>query len=135
MKAVQVKLGDREYSLVYNGYAMFELEELCGGASALFEELDKGGIEGFRLLCRAFALLSRQGELCRRRLGYTPSDAADADALEELIMPLDIPRVKQAVYAAVLSGYGREVEPEEDTDLVLAELAQKKRTKSQKPNI
>ena len=43
------------------------------------------------------------------------------------VMPGDIPAMRRAVYTAIMLGYGREVESEEDVDLVLQELQLKKK--------
>ena len=82
---------------------------------------------GQPLLCRAFAVMAAQGELCRRSMGYDPEELITAEQLMPRVMPGDIPAMRRAVYTAIMLGYGREVESEEDVDLVLQELQLKKK--------
>ena len=82
---------------------------------------------GQPMLCRAFAVMAEQGELCRRSMGYDPEELITAEQLLPRIMPGDIPVMRRAVYAAIMLGYGREVESNDDVDLVLQELQLKKK--------
>ena len=73
------------------------------------------------------AVMAAQGELCRRSMGYDPEELITAEQLMPRVMPGDIPAMRRAVYTAIMLGYGREVESEEDVDLVLQELQLKKK--------
>lgn len=127
MKTVEICAGGGVCRLLFNGYAMCAINELCGGAAQLFEQIQGTGEKELGLLCRAFAVMAEQGELCRRSMGYDPEELITAEQLLPRIMPGDIPVMRRAVYAAIMLGYGREVESNDDVDLVLQELQLKKK--------
>ena len=65
---------------------------------------------------------AEQGELVRRALGYDKGPIPTAELLMTCSAPMDLVYLRQANLAAILAGYGREVEPDEPMDLGLAEL-------------
>lgn len=125
MKARKITLAGQDYYLVFNGAAMFEVNDRFGSASELLEAIGKTGRDGFQALCNGLALLSEQGELARRALGYDKGPILQADTARALIEPKETTPMRAALSAAILAGFGREVESNEDVDLGLIELAQK----------
>ena len=126
MKAVTIKLGGREYYLVFNGSAMFAVEEVFGGASQMIDTIREEGSKAFDSLCKAMVILAEQGELVRRFMGYETQPMLTEESLKIVAAPLDIALMKQAVTRAVIVGFGREIEDDTETDLGLIELNQKK---------
>lgn len=128
MRAVKIDLCSKEYYLVFNGRAMLECEEQFGGASRLIEAVQGTGKEAFGLLCQGVALLAGEGELARRALSYDKGDIPTAEHIAAMCTPMDMIMLRNALIKAVVAGFGRQVEQDGDTDLVLLELAQKKTT-------
>lgn len=129
MKAVKIKIAGKIHYLAFTGEALFAIRDTFGGASALLEAIKPDTRESFKALCSAAALLTEQGELARRDMGYDPEGVVPADALERVLMPSDILALKLAIPRAIELGFGREVKSESDEiDLDLAELGQKKTT-------
>ena len=128
MKAINVKIGGQDCCLIYNGAAMFEIEDMLNGAN-LFESIRKMNRESCEILCKAVTILAEQGELTRRALGYDPEEIVTVEKVSLLASPMDLNLYRRAVMDAVLLGYGREIENEDDVDLGLIELEQKKTRK------
>lgn len=130
MKAVKITLAGRECYLAFTGEAMFQIEEMFGGATELLEAVKGNTRDAFSAACEAVAVLAEQGELARRYLGYDKAPILDAETIRATTAPSGIAELKLAIPAAIELGYGREVKEESDeVDLGLAELnAQKKTT-------
>ena len=129
MKAVEITLVGQQYYLTFNGVAMFAFEDAFGGSNTYLEKAGIAGREGFEAVCEAAAILAEQGELARRVLGYDRGPLPDKNFFLACATPADMILLRQAVLNAIVAGYGRQVESEDDTDLGLLELEQKK-TKS-----
>ena len=125
MKSVKTTLGGREYYLLFNGEAMFRLQDLYG-EKPIFEVLAPNDRAAFGELCKVLAILAEQGELARRQLGYDKGPMLTEEQARALITPAEILALKLEVFKAVALGYGREVEDTSGAvDLVLAELEKK----------
>lgn len=108
-----------------NATAMFELDELRGEQTIvdITQADDKASTE---ILFKAVQILSEQGELTRRRLGYDKGTFLTVNDLWLMTQKLDILNLKFATYQAVTLGYGRESEDDDkEIDLVLQELEKK----------
>lgn len=127
MKAVKISFCGEEYHLAFNGAAMFEIDEKYGGAAKLLDALDQPGQVGFKSLCAAVTLLAEQGELVRRHFGYDAGGMLSEEMISTLATPNDVIAMKQAVIKAITLGYGRDIESDDEVDLGLIELNQKKR--------
>lgn len=125
MKAAKITLAGQDYYLAFNGSAMFAFEDEFGGSSAYFEQSKAPGRAGFGAVCKAAAILAEQGELARRALGYDKGLFLTEEAVAGAT-PADTILLRRAVMNAIMAGYGRAVESEEDVDMGLAELEQKK---------
>lgn len=125
MRAAKVTLSGREYYLAFNGAAMFEIEDAFGGANKLLDAMKGSSREAFDATCGAAAILSEQGELARRALGYENAPFLSEDVAKALASPMETVLLRNAVSKAIFAGYDREVESDEDVDLVLLELERK----------
>lgn len=128
MKAAKITVADREYYLVFDGEAMFQIRDDFGSAKLLLEQIEQDSREGFTATCAAAALMAERGELIRRRMGYAPGPIPDKEEIALLVRPFEIVEVKNAVIKAITLGYGREIAApgEEEYDEGLEELNQKK---------
>lgn len=130
MKAVKIALAGRERHLCFTVEAMFQIQAQFGGSVELVETIQSPGRDGFTAACQVAAILSEQGELGRRSLGYDPEPMANAEEIAASMLPSDMIALKLAIPAAISLGYGREVDPENDeVDLGLAELNAQKKTR------
>jgi len=130
MKAVKLTLAGREQHLAYTVEAMFQLEELFGGPMELLDAVSDMGREGFQAACKAAAVLSEQGELARRHMGYEPASPPSLEDIAATVTPSELPTLKLAVSSAISLGFGRDIEPENDeVDIGLAELNEQKKTR------
>ena len=127
MKARRITLAGQDYYLVFNGAAMFEVEDRFGSSSKLLEDIGTPGRDGFAALCGGLAILAEQGELARRALGYDKGPILAEATVSTLTIPAELTPLRKALMAAIMAGYGREVESDQDVDLGLLELEQKKR--------
>ena len=125
MKAIKITLNNREFYLYFNGEAMFEVQGMYG-ETPIFDVLMPSDKTAFTELCNMLALLSTQGELARRQLGYDKRPMLTAEDAALFITPMEVMPLKLAVLQAVAIGYGREIEGNQDAvDLVLAEIEKK----------
>lgn len=130
MKIVPITIAGKERYLLFNGIAMFAIDEEFGGTTELMEAIGKNDEEGYRNICKVIALLAEQGELARRYYGHDSQEILSADDIEVCTIPADIVRMRLAIPLAISAGFGREIKPEnEEIDLGLLELNQKKTTK------
>ena len=129
MKAVKIDLAGRTRYLAFTVEAMFQIQEVFGGAGDLIDALKDNTRDGFSTACEAAAILAQQGELVRRHFGYDPEPILDAGTIAATMAPSEIAALKVAIPAALTLGYGREIESDEDeVDLGLAELNTQKKT-------
>lgn len=126
MKLVKIEISGKPYYLAFNGMAMCEFNDRYGGVNKALDEAQGNTKKAFETLCESFTIVAEQGELLRRAAGYDHGTIPDVDIIKSMATPADMLDMKSAVMKAVMIGFSREVESEEDTDLVLLELAQKK---------
>lgn len=126
MKAIKLEFGENTYHLVFNGMAMFDFDDKYGGATKLFDIVQKPGKNSFAALCESVATLAEQGELVRRNMGYDHGKIPSVDEIKAIATPLDAINMRVALLRAVTVGYGREIENNDEIDLGLVELSQKK---------
>lgn len=131
MQTIKIGFCGRDYYFAYNGNAMFQLRDILPEGDPierLQSMLSMQDHDSFHNLCKVVSVLSEQGELIRRYQGYENQDMLTEEMVSVMATPLDMIDLKNAVVSAVLAGYKREVEPQGDVDLGLAEI-QKKRKK------
>lgn len=114
----EITFKDNTYHLLYNGAAMFELQDI----DSIFEGVRKD----FDVFCRVLSTLTQQGELYRRYMGHEPGKFLDADELRVAVLPYEIHELQEAAFAAIVAGLRREVEEEnKERDLSLEKLKKK----------
>jgi hypothetical protein len=126
LKARRITLAGQDYYLTFNGAAMFEVDDRFGSATKLLDAVNVPGSKGFDALCGGLAILAEQGELARRALGYDRGPVLTEETVRALTAPTELASLRTALVTAILVGFGREVESEQDVDLGLLELEQKK---------
>lgn len=130
MKALKIKLGNREYPITLTPMAKFKIDALLGGANivdATIEETE----QSLKNTCEILAIMIEQTELSRRYLKYDPADYPSAEEIEKIVLGTmtvgDLQKLKADIYDACVLGYGREIHSaEKEIDLVLQEIEQKK---------
>lgn len=125
MKAEKINICGQDYYLLFNASAMFAIDELRGENNIvdITQANDKASIE---ILFKAVEILSEQGELTRRKLGYDKGAFLTVEDLRAIAQPVDIMLLRLAIYHAIAMGYGRESEDDDkEIDLVLQELEKK----------
>lgn len=108
MKGYKYEFDGAEYTLLYTGEAMFDVKEIVGELD-LTDALIPETKEGFARLCKAAAVMSEQGELVRRYLGYEPSEMLDEEQIRMLLPPTERVGLYNAVMAAIVLGCNREI--------------------------
>lgn len=120
-------IGGREYWLVCTADAYFDITGIYGGEFG--EKLLAGGRDGFECALGCLCILAREGELCRRYMGYGAEDFLKEDELRRVILPGDIGKVVSAVLDAVQAGLridkGESEEKSEPVDIGLREFEKK----------
>ena len=125
MKSIKINLAGRDYYLALTAEARFTLNDLCGEKSIL-ELTQPDTRESADYLCKAVAVLTEQGELARRYMGYDKSNYLPAETINAILTPKDMLDLKADLAHAIMLGYGREIEAgEKEVDLVLQELEKK----------
>lgn len=121
-KATSVMIGKEEYILLFNGYALFEIEDAIG--KDYYEKISARSAEGIEAAAKCIEILAKQGELARRAMGLKDQEFLNAKNLEFAITPQHI----NAALNAIFVGFGREIEEEdEEIDLVLLEQQKKRK--------
>ena len=125
MKAEKINLCGQDYYLYMNAEAMFAIDQLRGDQSTtdITQANDKASVEA---LFKTAEILSEQGELTRRKLGYDKGVFLTVENLHLIAQPIDIILLRLAVYQAISLGYGRETDgDEQEVDLVLQAIEKK----------
>ena len=104
---------------------MFDAADKFGSMAEAFNAIDKENRSGADAIRWFLVQMANDAELVRRKEGYDRGDMLeDADVV--INTPADYRIFKQAVLKAIEIGYTCEVESEEEVDLGLRELNEKK---------
>lgn len=126
-RMIKCKINGQERYLNYSIEVMFDAIDKFGTASDMLQKIGEETREGFEALRWMIVHLVNDAELSRREQGYDPLPMLQENDISARMLPLDYKELQSAVIEAIAYGYNREVEnPEEETDLGLAELNQKK---------
>lgn len=130
MKTIEFTYGPVRLNLYMNGSAMFAIQALDGEAAEdkpdAIERMKENTADGFNLVCKIAHILATQGELCRRYLQYTPRRVPEAGELLLLLAPVQIARLRLALFQAINEGYANnEAQDGGDIDTGLVELEKK----------
>lgn len=126
MNYVSHEFNGRENRLSLTAGALYEIYEKFGYTDSIVDalKLDENTSESWTNSCWLYALLSAQGELQRRALGYDHIPMITMEAVRRFAAPADIPGIKTAITSAIALGFSQTVKPseEQEIDLVLREL-------------
>ena len=96
------KHGGKEYWLVYTADAYFEIKERYG--TDPFERLRADDRSGWDCAIGCLLILAREGELCRRYMGYDPLPMLDEETIRRTVLPDGVINIKDAVVKAIFAG-------------------------------
>lgn len=117
MIGIKHTVDQTESFLVYNGSAMFALNEI-GDIKVILEDN--------KLVISAYAVLAREGELVRRYYGYDHKPILSEDEYRTIASPADLPSMAWAVSDAFLAGMKCEISGKnERIDVTTRELEKK----------
>lgn len=119
-------INGEERPLNYSVEIMFKVNEKFGGVNQALDALERETTKGLKDLCWLAVELANDGELCRREKGLDPKTFLTMKDFSPRMSPLTYILLKSNVISAIRAGYKRETENEEEIDLGLAELNEKK---------
>ena len=125
MKLIPFELDGREYHLLFNGAALFDVYDQFGAEGSILDPIKGNGREDFEAVCWYLEELATQGELYRRHQGYDPLPVPTAELFETVLSPLDVPLARAAIHAAIAAGFDREEGKPREIDKGLLELEKK----------
>lgn len=137
MKRIEFEFNGRIYFLAFTAEALFTVYDHFGYTTDILTTTGclEPTAEGYRNLCWLAALMAAQGELQRRRIGYSDQEMLEAEDLRVNLPPTRAAALQEAVMAALQEGFRRETEPDEarEVNLVLQERdeAEKKKQATQ----
>lgn len=120
------RLGGREYWLVYTADAYFDIQGAYG--TDFLEKLRPGTRDAYEVAVGCLLILAREGELCRRYMGYDAEEMLTEEDIRRCMLPDSIIRVKTLVNEAVLAGLRVEnakADADEPVDVGLLEYEKK----------
>lgn len=127
--AAIVQYRGEQHCFLFNGYAMFALEDIFGG-NTYHEKMGERSAKGLDALLTVATTLAEQGELARRTAGYDHRKIMTKDdwGAPQMLQPADIFALKTGCLRSINLGFTQEVsDKDEEIDLGLLEL-QKKRS-------
>lgn len=116
----------REYWLVCTADAYFDIVDTYGGDFG--EKLLAAGRPGFECAVGCLCILAREGELCRRYMGYDPQDMMKPEEIRLVTLAGDCEKLKGCVLDAMQAGMrieGMENKEKGPVDIGLAEFEKK----------
>lgn len=125
MKRIEFEFNGRIYFLAFTAEALFTVYDHFGYTMDILTTTGclEPTAEGYKNLCWLAALMAAQGELQRRRIGYSDQEMLEAEDLRVNLPPTRAAALQEAVMAALQEGFRRETEPDEarEVNLVLQE--------------
>ena len=115
-----------ERPLNYSVEVMFKVNDKFGGVKNVLAAVEGETRESAESMFWLLAELVNDGELCRREKGLEPMEMVSKDDFSLRMPPLEYIQLKDAVIRAIGAGYRRETDNNEEVDLGLAELNEKK---------
>lgn len=125
MKTIPFALDGQEYHLLFNGAALFDVYDRFGADVSVLDPVKGNDRTSFEAICWYLEELAGQGELLRRYEGRDKGPAPTADMFRARLSPLDVPRARTAIQAAIAAGFGREEVRPREIDKGLLELEKK----------
>lgn len=96
------KLGGSEYWLVYTADAYFDINDAYG--TDFLEKLRAGTRQAYETAVGCLVILAREGELCRRYMGYDAAPMLTEETVRRCALPDAVVPIKIAVNRAVNAG-------------------------------
>lgn len=125
MKRIEFEFNGRIYFLAFTAEALFTVYDHFGYTTDILTTTGclEPTADGYKNLCWLAALMAAQGELQRRRIGYSDQEMLEAEDLRVNLPPTRAAALQEAVMAALQEGFRRETEPDEarEVNLVLQE--------------
>lgn len=131
MKTVTFTMNGQKYGLYYNGAAMFEIQDLLGDISAIFDVVRGRSKEKFQKLCQLIEIMSVQYACAMQHLGSGSYPVLRADYVQSVAAMRDIEILQNAVIEAVNCGLAQE-EADENREIDLGLIEFQKKTDSPK---
>lgn len=121
MKRIEFEFNGRYYFLAMTAEALFTVYDQFGYTTDILATTGclEPTVDGYKNLCWMAALLASQGELQRRRMGYSAQEMLSADDLRTNLPPTKVAELQDAVVEAMQEGFRRETEPEEEQEINL----------------
>lgn len=116
----------KERPLNYSVEIMFKVNEKFGGVNQALDVINSETKEGLDSLRWLAIELANDGELCRREKGLDHLPFLTPKDLSARMSPISYILLRGRVMDAIRAGYKRETENEDEIDLGLAELNEKK---------
>lgn len=113
MRLIPFELDKQTYHLLFNGAALFDCYDQFGDEGSVLDPINGNTRDAFDSICWYLEELATQGELYRRHAGYDRQAIPSADQFTVFLSPLDVPRARVAIQAAIAAGFEREHSPEE----------------------
>lgn len=122
-KSKTLKMGKKEYRLVFSTQALIDITERFGGVEEMAGELEKKGVRAIPEYAWLIALLINQGiEIDNEDNGEEAPLIAEKTVLLYL-SPAALIEAQHVLMDAIKAGMGREIEGnEEDEDEVLSQI-------------
>lgn len=126
MRLTPFDLNGTTYHLLLNGAAMFDIYDQFGSEGSILDHIKGRSRDALENICWYLETLGTQGELFRRRQGLDKGPVPSAQELLVDLSPLDVPRARMALQAAIAAGFAREeCEQPKEIDKGLLELEKK----------
>lgn len=121
MKRIEFEFNGRIYFLAFTAEALFTVYDHFGYTSDILTTTGclEPTAEGYKNLCWLAALMAAQGELQRRRMGYSNQPMLEAEDLRVNLPPTRAAALQEAVMAALQEGFRRETEADADHEVNL----------------
>lgn len=123
---ITAEINGEERLLNYSIEVMFKVNDKFGGVNNALDAIEKDTRECVENVLWLLTELANDGELCRRSAGYDHKQMLSPEDISMRMSPLEYLLLKEKVIQAIFAGYGKETENEEEVDLGLAELNEKK---------
>lgn len=128
ISCVCVTIHKRKYYPLYNISAYFRMDDIQTDGN-IMENLSEDTKAGFELAFRVFRILCEEGEAARQHYGYKAGELPDWEDAQFEYSPVDVRRMKDAIFLAVSVGLEQEVPDEqEDKDIDIGLMGIQKKT-------
>lgn len=114
---------EKRLYLAYTASAMFDIYDVLKDGQQVTDVL-VGTKDTFPTFCKVVAIMAGYGERIRRTEGHLAEEPVSAESLM-LVDPVEYLELKREALAAVMCGYHKDIQDEDEVDIGLAELQKK----------